>query len=51
MESGDALPEAPGAHTGAEEHALLMVAFTLGRRPEGSFSGEAFAFTGAVLFN
>lgn len=47
----DALPEAPGAHTGAKEFALLAVAFTLGSRAEGSFSGEALAFTGAVLFN
>ena len=34
-----------------KELALLAVALLLGRRPEGSFRGEAFAFAGAVLFN
>lgn len=50
MESGDVLPEAPGAHAGVNEPALLQVAFTSGRRPEGSFHAEAFALAGAVLF-
>lgn len=39
-----ALPEAPGAQAGVKELALLAVAFTLGRRPEGSFNGEVFCF-------
>lgn len=45
------LPIAPGAHAGVKEPALLQVALTLGRRPEGSLHAEAFALAGAVLFN
>lgn len=48
----DMLPEAAAAHIGVKELALpAAVAFTLGRRPEGSFNAEAFSFSGAILLN
>lgn len=47
----DISPEGPGESHRCERTGRVGGGFTFGRRPEESAPDEAFAFTGAVLFN